>query len=326
VPHSPLLPPREPKPAHTGAISTSSASSPQCRLISFAAFPLTASDVLHARLYCSLGGSACSRRIATPLASRATSLHIVALNAVQLLLRFLLSNPCSPGLAASLPRSHTRVHATWAYSCPDRATRASSTLRTRSAQHLSTPPTSVRHCVHARATRSAPSCSARYGRCPIPHPRRQCRAPIRLRRGFTCTVNSHAPPTSALEPAAPVPASTSICSGSGPPTPVGPAPARSRASAVRQSSRRARVPRSVRALKSSPLASAGACLRRSRSPCPCAAPEPPLLLGHAPTPVCHPGARPSRRISPASGPHRPSRITSARPAPAASAPALRAWA
>jgi hypothetical protein len=29
-----------------------------------------------------------------------TSLHIVVLHAVQLLLRFLLPNPCSPGLAA----------------------------------------------------------------------------------------------------------------------------------------------------------------------------------------------------------------------------------
>jgi hypothetical protein len=160
VPHSPLLPPREPKPAHTRAISISSASSPQCRLISFAAFPLTASDVLHVRPNCSLGGSACSRRITTPLTSRATSLHIVALHAVQLLLRFQLPNLCSPGLAASLPRSHRRVRATWAYSCPGQVTRAhanraSSALRARSAQHLSTPPTSVRHRVHARATRSA---------------------------------------------------------------------------------------------------------------------------------------------------------------------------
>jgi hypothetical protein len=160
VPHSPLPPPREPKPAHTGAISISSASSPQRRLISFTAFPLTASDVLHARLYCSLGGSACSCRITTPLASRATSLHIVALHAVQLLLRFQLPNLCSPGLAASLPHSHTRVRATWAYSYPGRATRAranraSSALRARYAQHLSTPPTSIRHRVHARATSSA---------------------------------------------------------------------------------------------------------------------------------------------------------------------------
>jgi hypothetical protein len=144
VPHSPLLPPREPKPAHIGAISISFASSPQCCLISFAAFPLTVSDILHARLYCSLGGSACSRHITTPLASRATSLHIVTLHAVQLLLRFQLPNPCSPGLAASLPRSHTRVRATWAYSCPGRATRAranraSSALRARSTQHLHTP-------------------------------------------------------------------------------------------------------------------------------------------------------------------------------------------
>jgi hypothetical protein len=112
------------RPARTGAISISSTSSLQCCLISFAAFPLTVSDVLHTRLYCSLGGSACSRRITTPLASRATSLHIIALHAVQPLLCFQLPNPCSPDLAASLPRSHTRVRATWAYSCPGRATRA----------------------------------------------------------------------------------------------------------------------------------------------------------------------------------------------------------
>jgi hypothetical protein len=64
------------------------------------------------------------------------------------------------GLAASLPCSHTRVRATWAYSCLGQATRAranraSSALRARSAQHLSTPLTSVRHRLHARATRSA---------------------------------------------------------------------------------------------------------------------------------------------------------------------------
>jgi hypothetical protein len=79
---------------------------------------------------------------------RATSLPIVALHAVQLLLRVLLPNPCSLGLAASLPRSHTRVRAIWAYSCPDRtirarANRASSALRARSAQHLHTPPASA---------------------------------------------------------------------------------------------------------------------------------------------------------------------------------------
>jgi hypothetical protein len=37
---------------------------------------------------------------------------------------FQLPNLCSPGLAASLPRSHTRVRATWAYPCLGRATRA----------------------------------------------------------------------------------------------------------------------------------------------------------------------------------------------------------
>jgi hypothetical protein len=128
--------------------SKSSTKSSQCRLISSTAFSSTAFDVFYARLHCFLGGSACSRRITTPLASRATFLHIVALHAVQLLLRFQLPNPCSLGLAASLPRSHTRVHAIWAYSCPGRtirarANRASSALRARSAQHLHTPPASA---------------------------------------------------------------------------------------------------------------------------------------------------------------------------------------
>jgi hypothetical protein len=151
--HSPLLPPREPKPAHTGAISISSASSPQCRLISFAAFPLAVFDVRHARLYCSLGGSACIRRITTPLASRATSLHIVALHAVPLLLRFQLPNLCSPGLAALLPRSHRRVRATWAYSCPGRAySRARQPRLQRPPRALRSTPAHATgfHCVTAR--------------------------------------------------------------------------------------------------------------------------------------------------------------------------------
>jgi hypothetical protein len=84
-------------------------------------------------------------------------------------------------------RASTRARATWAYSCPGRATRAranraSSALRASSAEHLPTPSTSVRHRVHARATRSAPSCSACCGRCPVPPQRRQRRAPTRLRR------------------------------------------------------------------------------------------------------------------------------------------------
>jgi hypothetical protein len=47
--------------------------------------------------------------------------RIVALHSS---LFFQLPNLCSPGLAASLPRSHTRVRATWAYPCLGRATRA----------------------------------------------------------------------------------------------------------------------------------------------------------------------------------------------------------
>jgi hypothetical protein len=56
-----------------------------------------------------------------------------------------LAQACSRHLGLLLPGRATRA----------RANRASSALRARSAQHLSTPPTSVRHRVHARATRSA---------------------------------------------------------------------------------------------------------------------------------------------------------------------------
>jgi hypothetical protein len=65
------------RPARTGAISISSASSPQCRLTSSAAFPLTASDVLPARLYCLLGGFAPNRRAAASPHPRAR-LHAAA--------------------------------------------------------------------------------------------------------------------------------------------------------------------------------------------------------------------------------------------------------
>jgi hypothetical protein len=130
-------------------------------LTSSAASSSTIPDVLHARLYCSLGRSACSRRIATSLASRATSLHIVALYAVQLLLRFQLPNPCSPGLATSLPRSHTRVRAIWAYSCPGRATRARAPTAPPAPSARAPLNTCTRHRLplryraHVRATRSA---------------------------------------------------------------------------------------------------------------------------------------------------------------------------
>jgi hypothetical protein len=57
-----------------------------------------------------------------------------------------LTHACSRHLGLLLPRpSHSRA----------RANRASSALRARSAQHLSTPLTSVRHRLHARTTRSA---------------------------------------------------------------------------------------------------------------------------------------------------------------------------
>jgi hypothetical protein len=74
--HSTLLPPRKPKPARIGALSVSSTSSSQCRLIPSTAFSLTAFDVFYVRLYCPLGGSAPNRRAASPPALRATFLYI----------------------------------------------------------------------------------------------------------------------------------------------------------------------------------------------------------------------------------------------------------
>jgi hypothetical protein len=209
VPHSPLLPPREPKPAHTGAISISSVSNPQCRLISSAAFPLTASDVLHGRLCCSLGGSACSRRIATPLASRAISLHIVILHAVELLLRFLLPNPCSPGLAASLPRSHTRFSAARA-TCPPAAQRLHSNAlraaRSRTRRHVALhqlPYATARTLApHLRSACAYESMLQRHPNCPragsFPRASTPARTPGPVRAVCSCpapALPAHAPRT-----------------------------------------------------------------------------------------------------------------------------------
>jgi hypothetical protein len=78
-----------------------------------------------------------------------------------------LTHACSRHLGLLLPRpSHSHA----------RAKHASSTLRARSAQHLSTPPTSVRHRLHARATRSA---SLTF--LPFQHRPRTAPAPTRLR-------------------------------------------------------------------------------------------------------------------------------------------------
>jgi hypothetical protein len=68
-----------------------------------------------------------------------TSLHIVVLHTVQLLLRFLLPNSCLPGLAASLPRSHTRSSVARA-TCPLAAQRLHSSAlraaRSRTRRHV----------------------------------------------------------------------------------------------------------------------------------------------------------------------------------------------
>jgi hypothetical protein len=187
APYLPPLPPRESKSVRTGAISISSASSPQCHLTSSAASSSTIPDVLHARLYCSLGRSTCSRLIATSLASRVTSLHIVVLHAVQLLLRFLLPNPCSPGLAASLPRSHTRSSAARA-TCPPAAQRLYSSAlraaRSRTHRHVA-----LHQLPFATARTPSPctasSCACRCARLP--------RARICLGRLSRCRSASRAP-------------------------------------------------------------------------------------------------------------------------------------
>jgi hypothetical protein len=140
--------------------SKPSTKSSQCRLISSTAFSLTAFDVFYARLYCSLGGSACSRRITTPLTSRATFLHIVALHAVQLLLRFQLPNRVCPALSRH-SCARTRVFAppgptlapaeplAHAPTAPP-ASSARAPLNTCTRHRLP-----LRYRSHARATRSA---------------------------------------------------------------------------------------------------------------------------------------------------------------------------
>jgi hypothetical protein len=136
------------------AASKLSTSSLQCRQTSSVALASTASDVLHARFYCLLGGSA----------------RIVALHSSPF---FQLPNLCSPGLAASLPLSHTRVRATW-------PTLASAEPLARARQpRLQRPP---------RALRSTPVQTANF------------RTPSRAR--------SHHPLGVAHVPAAPAPAPT----------------------------------------------------------------------------------------------------------------------
>jgi hypothetical protein len=92
----PPLSPRKPKPVRTRAISISSTSNSQCHPTSSAAFTLTASDVLHAWLYCPLGGSAPNRRAASPPALRATSLYTNSVAA---------SPPCTSSLCIAPPPS-----------------------------------------------------------------------------------------------------------------------------------------------------------------------------------------------------------------------------
>jgi hypothetical protein len=57
------------------ATSKLSTSSPQCRLTSSVGFSLTASDILHARLYCPLGRSAPNRCAVAPPTLRVIFLY-----------------------------------------------------------------------------------------------------------------------------------------------------------------------------------------------------------------------------------------------------------
>jgi hypothetical protein len=107
-----------------------------------------------------------------------------------------LTHACSHHLGLLLHQpSHSRAH----------ANRASSALRARSAQHLSTPPTSVRHRLHARATRSA---SLTFLPLQLPY----LSTPVRLHR----TASAHAGAVRANCSRAPIPElarpATSSCS------------------------------------------------------------------------------------------------------------------
>jgi hypothetical protein len=110
-----------------------------------------------------------------------------AQHAVQLFLRFQLPNLCSLGLAASLPCSHTRVRATWAYSYLGQATRARAPI--------APPAPSVRAplntCPHhplpyAIACTLAPPAQRRSRSCRSSS--RTCSTPVRLHR----TASAHA--------------------------------------------------------------------------------------------------------------------------------------
>jgi hypothetical protein len=186
-----------------------------------------------------------------------------------------LAHACSRHLGLLLPRpSHSRARQP-RFQRPPRALR-------------STPVHTANFRTPSRARSRHPLgaellCPLRPLPCSTPTSRR---APNRLRRGFTCTVSFHVPPTSAHESAAPVPASASICSGSGPPTPACPAPAH----------------RAMRRCRPSPATPARtppgpASSRRSRL-------EPPAPARRASAPSCAPAclapawAQPAARLAP----------------------------
>jgi hypothetical protein len=219
--HSPLLPSREPKPARTGAISISSASSPRCRLISSAAFPLMASDVLHARLYCPLGRFALNRRAAASLHPHArlqaaagpelcSSVH-VASHVPQLLHTRVSLFPCrsTPSrqyYAAPPPRSRAFAPspAAVSLSCISTPVHIQRLGPLASAPAVPCPPPAPRPSRPRSTHRRAPSratCS-----CPAPAPASAC-----PRARAACQRPTHAssarlaasPPTSALRQPSP---------------------------------------------------------------------------------------------------------------------------
>jgi hypothetical protein len=110
-----------------------------------------------------------------------------ALHAVQLFLRFQLPNPCSPGLAASLPCSHTRVRAPWAYSCLGQATRARAPIAPPAPSARAPLNTCPHHPLpYAIACTLAPPTRRRSRSCRSSS--RTCSTPVRLHR----TASAHA--------------------------------------------------------------------------------------------------------------------------------------
>jgi hypothetical protein len=162
--------------------------SARTRAVPSVAFSSTASNVHHAR------PSFIPTRLRPELAQREHRhmLHAATLHVVALLVNALHSSSCCRartrlGLAASLPRSHTRVRVTWAYSCLGRATRARASTAPPASSARAPLHTCTRHRLplryraHARATRSASLTNRSSCACPL------------TRACSRCCYSTHAP-------------------------------------------------------------------------------------------------------------------------------------